>query len=224
MDATIYLAKLWPPIAMALSIAIPLAAVGALGMAAFWFKKFNVDVDIEVKLGSGSRIEKDVAKIIKDNEVKKLLLFWRNVKLPYEPKCVYSMPGRKLKAYYTQTGATDYVPAKRDVEGKFIAIGQNIKAWAAQEMKENRERNTKQNWWDRYGQQAIMIGTIVVCMFMLVYSAKMNIDAIKATPSPGSVDMRNLDNRISRLDTIADRMGMSTTETGLPQDQSKPPD
>jgi hypothetical protein len=67
-----------------------------------------------------------------------------------------------------------------------------------------------------------MIGTIVVCMFMLVYSAKMNIDAIKATPRTADINTADLNSGINKLNAIADRMGMEAVPTQQTTDQSKP--
>lgn len=135
---------------------------------------YRYKVTIMQRGGSGKgddhsivKIKKERAKEIKEDGVSKWkLLFARKKIQPIEYQYIY--PGRNVYLY--QSGAEGYHPVEfkcKNPAGEFNPIPYDVGFLTALELQDAARDYAQNGFWDKYGNVAIMMGTVMFCLILV---------------------------------------------------------
>lgn len=170
-----------------------------------WYKsRFNIDVEIEEKVGDATLITFDKGWLRKDkyDGVNKLRLFKTKINLPEPESRFFAFLRKGVKHIkYHRVSKDKFYPIEFDLSEpyKLKSIPTSLDMWRIQEMKKTETLYKTENFWMKYG--GLIIGGIIV----IIAGALM----IMAIDKSGEVSLKTLDtiNSISEpLKKIADAL------------------
>ena len=154
---------------------LTLLIMGGL-FAVFIFMQYKYKVTILMRGGTGSkneahaigRVVKDRAREYRDKNgvTKWKLLFKRKNIQPPDYENIY--PGKNLFLY--QSGPNSYYPFKLTVSNpsaSFEPIPHDVNLWTGLELREAAQEYQQPSFWQKYGNVAVMMGTIFFCLILV---------------------------------------------------------